>query len=109
MFAVVRKSKESKHVIKKISDEKQSLNEIVNIDDKVELNVAEVVDHHEKIKTAYNRIYYVFDGLMQIFINNQEILLQKGDACFVEKGMIVELQGTFSVIIVGKPEVRFIK
>ena len=103
MFAVVRKSKESKHIIKKISEEEQSLNQIVDMNDKVSVDVAEVVDHHEKIKTAYNRIYYVFDGMMKIWINGQEMLLQKGDACFVEKGMIVEIRGTFSVIIVGQP------
>lgn len=106
MFTLVRKTKESKEIIKKISDDKHALNEIVDINDKIELNVAEVVDHHEKIKTAYNRVYYIFEGVMQMLINNQEIILQKGDACFVEKGMLVELRGTFSVIIVGQPTIR---
>ena len=103
MFDVVRKSKESKHIIKKISEEKQSLNEIVDMKDRVLVDVAEVVDHHEKIKTAYNRVYYLFEGTMHVWINDQEIILQKGDACFVEKGMIVEIEGTFKVIIVGQP------
>jgi mannose-6-phosphate isomerase class I len=100
MYIVVRKSQKG---IKKISDEKKQLNEIVPIDQRISLDVAEVVDHHEKTKAAYNRIYYVSDGQMQIYFNNQHINLEKGDACFVEKGMSFELKGTFSVIIVSHP------
>jgi mannose-6-phosphate isomerase-like protein (cupin superfamily) len=106
MFTVVRKSKESKHIIKKLSEEEHSFTEIVDMNERVSVDVAEVVDHHEKIKTAYNRIYYIFEGTMRIWINNQEMVLQKGDACFVEKGMIVEIRGTFSVILVGQPILR---
>ena len=105
MFMVV---KNSNTPIKKISDDKKSLKEIVNLDEKVSLNVAEVIDYHEKTTAAYNRIYYVSAGVMKLSINGQEIQLQKGDACFVEKGMIFELAGTFIVIIVSQPPLHLL-
>lgn len=115
MFMVVRnrphpdpllKGGGNREVVEKYSDKKQSLDKIVAKDSRVSLDIADVVNHYEKIKTTYNRIYYVSDGLMQVHINNQELILQKGDACFVEKGMIVELLGTFAVIIVSSPSLR---
>lgn len=103
MFMIVKNAVEP---IKKITDEKKSLNEIVDIDDKLSLNVVEVTDHREKTTAAYNRVYYIYDGLMAISVNNQEIKLQKGDACFVQKGTKFELTGTFNVIIVSQPVLR---
>lgn len=100
MYMVVRKSL---HSAKKISNEKKDLNEIIPRDQGISLDIAEVVDHHEKTLAAYNRIYYVSEGNMQLCFNNQHIHLQKGDACFVEKGMLFELKGTFTVIIVSHP------
>ena len=100
MYITARKKDNS---FKKIAEEKKSFDEIVQLDEKISLDVADVIDHYEKIKTAYNRIYYISDGKMQININNQEIILEKGDACFVEKGMVVELKGTFTAIIVSRP------
>jgi mannose-6-phosphate isomerase-like protein (cupin superfamily) len=103
MFTVI---KNTKHPIQKISDEKKSLHELVNLDEKISLNVVEAIDYHEKTTAAFNRIYYISEGLMRLYINNQEIELQKGDACLVEKGMIFELQGTFTVIIVSHPPLQ---
>lgn len=101
MFMVLRKSDTG---TKKITDEKKPLSEIVNIDEKVSLDVIKAEDHYEKITAEYTRIYYVTAGSMQLLIREREILLQKGDACFVEKGTILELAGTFEVIIIGKPQ-----
>lgn len=100
MFTVIRNTMQS---VSNISDEKNSLNDSINLDEKISLNVVEATDYHEKTKSAYNRIYYVSDGLIKLLINGQEIFLQKGDACFIEKGMTFELSGTFSVIIVSHP------
>ncbi len=47
-------------------------------------------------------------SVMKLSINGQEIQLQKGDACFVEKGMIFELAGTFIVIIVSQPPLHLL-
>ena len=103
MFMVLRKSDTG---TKKITEGKKPLSEIVNIDVKVSLDVIEVKDYREKITAAYNRIYYIAAGSMELFIRDREILLQKGDACFVEKGTTLELAGTFEVIIIGQPQLR---
>jgi mannose-6-phosphate isomerase class I len=103
MFMIVKKSNVP---IKKITDDKKQLNEIVDIDDKLTLNVAEVTDYREKNTASYNRVYYIYDGLMALNINNQEIELSKGDGCFVEKGTKFEMKGTFNVIIVSQPVLR---
>jgi mannose-6-phosphate isomerase-like protein (cupin superfamily) len=98
MYMVVRKSL---NTAKRISGNKMTLNEIVPNDQRISLDFAEVIDHYEKTIAAYNRIYYIAEGHMQFYFNNQLINLQKGDACFVEKGMHFELKGTFTVIIVS--------
>ncbi|HSW97887.1 MAG TPA: hypothetical protein VLF89_08735 [Candidatus Saccharimonadales bacterium] len=100
MYIVVRKSQK---FAKKIFNEKKSFNEIVPTDLRISIDVAEVTNHHEKTTAGYNRIYYVKDGEMQIVFNNQHFNLSTGDACFIEKGMTFELNGTFGVIIVSHP------
>ena len=100
MFIIARKSQAS---VKKIFDEKKSIDEIVPQDQKISLDIADVKNHYEKTKAAFNRIYYVSEGLMHLSIKNQDFELHKGDACFVEKGTIFELRGTFNVIIVSHP------
>jgi len=97
---VIRKTRTS---IKKVTEDKKPLSELVKIDEKISLDVVEVNNHYEKTKAAFSRIYYISEGIMQLIINNQELLLEKGDACFVEKGMLFELKGTFTVIIVSRP------
>lgn len=103
MFMMVKNASNS---IKKITDDKKTLEEIVDLDDKLNLNVAEATDYREKTTAAYNRVYYIYDGVMDLHVNNQELQLHKGDACFVEKGTTFELVGSFSVIIVSQPVLR---
>lgn len=100
MFIIARKSQAS---VKKIFEEKKSIDEIVPQDQKISLDIADVKNHYEQTKAAFNRIYYVSGGVMHVHIKNQDFELNKGDACFVEKGTIFELQGSFSVIIVSNP------
>src|SRR6185312_14765262 len=100
MFIVVKKTQKS---VRKIFDEKKPLKEIIPQSDKLSLDIVEVKDHHERTIAGYNRIYYISEGQMLIQINKNSYYLQKGDACFVEKGMKFELEGTFRVIIVSSP------
>jgi mannose-6-phosphate isomerase class I len=103
MFIIAKKDQKTSH---KIIIQKKKYNDIIPMNDRISLDVADVVNHYEKIKAAYNRIYYVSDGMMKIQINKQLFSLEKGDACFIEKGMIIELQGTFSVIVVSHPPLQ---
>lgn len=99
-------AKNTQASVMKISNEKKHLSELVDLDDKLNLTVAEVADYREKTTAAYNRVYYVSEGNMSFSMNEQIIRLQKGDACYVEKGTKFELEGSFSVIIVSQPVLR---
>lgn len=102
MFVVVRKSDER---VRKFNDRVEA-SDGSDISykalDNVSLDVIEVKDYFEKGKAAYNRVYEVYDGELQLTINDQHVVLHKGDAVFIEKGMDYELKGTFKMIAVNK-------
>lgn len=100
MFIIAKKDQKASP---KILVTKKKYDEIIPFHERISLDIADVVDHYEKIKAAYNRIYYVSEGVMHVSINDELFTLGKGDGCFVEKGMILALQGTFSVIVVSHP------
>ena len=98
MFVVARKSDK---VFKEVS---YTSNMAIPSEDShgVCLKLIEETDTNEKEMAEYNRIYYVFEGDLQLTINNKEILLHMGDACFVEKGMLFAMKGTFKALSVHK-------
>lgn len=90
--------------VRKVADIPTSEELLANdISEKISLAVIEVTDYDETETTTYNRIYYIFDGLLHLIINGKETLLQKGDAFFVEKGMCFQMQGTFKAMCVNQP------
>src|SRR5579863_3829704 len=100
MFMVVRKSDER---VRKFADKKEASDEIsYSALNDVSLDIIEVTDYSEKGIASYNRVYEVFDGELQLTINNQQTNLHKGDAVFIEKGMDYELKGTFKAVAVNK-------
>ena len=104
MFMVIRKSDT---YVRKTSESKDITDYIPSdIADRVSLEVMEVVDYAESEIAEYNRIYYVFDGELQLLLNDKETLLYKGDAAFFEKGMAFALKGTFKVFIISHPELH---
>jgi ethanolamine utilization protein EutQ (cupin superfamily) len=93
--------------VRKISDNNLAMNEIAaDISENVSLAVLEVEDYDETETTKYNRIYYVFDGLLHLIINGKESLLQKGDAFFIERGMTFQMKGTFKAMSVNQPALQ---
>ena len=98
MFMVVRKSDKSKQSVSEKAAQFVS-NDGLNT---VSLDVIEVIDYSEKGKASFNRVYQIFDGVMQVIINDQEINLQKGDSIFIEKGMNFEIKGTFKAVAVHR-------
>jgi mannose-6-phosphate isomerase-like protein (cupin superfamily) len=98
MFVVARKSDK---VFKEVS---YTSNMAISSEDShgVCLKIIEEKDCNKKEIAEYNRIYYVFEGELQLAINNKENLLYSGDACFVEKGMLFEIKGTFKALSVHK-------
>src|SRR5258708_5664122 len=100
MFIIAKKDQKSSH---KVLVTKKKYDEIIPFHERISFDIADVSNHYEKIKAAYNRIYYVSEGVMHVCINDEIFILEKGDGCFIEKGMIFALQGTFSVIVVSHP------
>lgn len=101
MFKVVRKSEAS---IRKIAGNKIAVNYITkDISPGVSFATAEATNYYEKETTPYNRIYFVLGGRLVLVFDNEEILLEEGDLCFIEKGTIYEMKGTFKAAIINQP------
>ncbi|MCL5438778.1 MAG: cupin domain-containing protein [Patescibacteria group bacterium] len=101
MFKVVRKSEVT---IRKIADNKIAISFITkDISKDVSLATTEATDYYEKETAYYNRIYYVLEGNLILVFNNEEVTLNVGDVCYVEKGTKYEMKGTFKAIIVNQP------
>ena len=104
MFMVIRKSNAS---VPKITGSKIATDYITkDISEQVALAVIEGADYDEKETTDVNRIYYIFDGQLQLFVRDKEAVLYAGDAFFIEKGMTYEMKGTFKAIAVNQPGLR---
>jgi ethanolamine utilization protein EutQ (cupin superfamily) len=69
----------------------------------ISLDFIEVEDFDMTLKAEYNIIYYVFDGEMQLVVNDRNTYtLLIGDAVFIEKGMRYRLKGTFRATTVNR-------
>ncbi len=99
MFIVVRKSTSSS--IKNKDRDTKLFNDISNPSNNISLDVIEVEDYFEKGKASFNRVYHVFDGELQLAINDQQTTLYKGDGVFIQKGMTYEMKGTFKAVAVN--------
>ena len=100
MFMIVRNSDESPHKRNVFDD--SLLTDVSNLPDDVSLDFIEVEEYVEKGKASFNRVYHIYDGEMQVTINEREIILRKGDGIFIEKGMNFEMTGTFKAAAVNK-------
>lgn len=97
---VVRKSDPSR---KKTSNEDNSIASVSNNSlNNLSLDVFEETDYYGKGRASFSRVYEVFDGVLHVIINDEEIILNKGDSIFIGKGTIYEMKGTFKVIAVNK-------
>lgn len=100
MFTVIRKSDQSRKKITENNDpidyaSKESL-------DTLSLDDFEGTDYYEKGKASFSRIYQVYEGAMHVIINEEEIILNKGDSIFIGKGTSFEMKGTFKALAVNK-------
>ncbi len=101
MYKVVRKS-EAK--IREIADNKTAANYISkDICKEVSLATTKGKNYYEKEIANYNRIYFVLAGEITLQFENQEISLHAGDACFVEKGEMYTMRGTFEAVVINQP------
>jgi len=101
MYKVVRASEGT---IRHIADNKTANNLITKeISPTVSLATTEATDYYEKETCEYNRIYYVLDGELQISSDGVKSTLQVGDACFIPKGTVYEMHGTFKALTVNQP------
>jgi len=101
MYKTVRKLESTP---RKISDKAQARNYITkDISPTVSLAVLEGNNCSEKVFTAYNRIYYVFEGTLKLSFGSEKILLKEGDSFFVSSNTDYLLAGTFKTVVVNEP------
>src|SRR5579859_5813936 len=99
MFTVVKKLEAS---VRKIAENKIARNYITkSISSGVSLATTEATNYYEKETSAYNRIYYVIDGILILVIDGEHISLQEGDSCYIEKNTMYEMRGTFKTVVIN--------
>lgn len=96
--------KASQATIRQIAANKTATN-LITKDTSPDLSLAttEATDYYEKETTPYSRIYYVLEGSMTIQVDGETLQLEVGDACYLSKGTIYEMYGTFKVVTVNQP------
>lgn len=100
MFVVVQKSDQSR---KKIPDKNENNDQVLNDSlNSLSIDVFEEADYYEKGKAAFNRIYEVYDGELHVIINEQEMIIYKGDSIFIGKGTSFEMRGTFKAVAINR-------
>lgn len=101
MYKIIRKSDTS---IRKIAENKVAINYVTrDLTSEVSLATTEAIDYYEKETANYNRIYFVLEGQLILTFDNQEVVLDKDDVCYVGKGTTYEMKGTFKAIMVNQP------
>ncbi|HYH74644.1 MAG TPA: cupin domain-containing protein [Candidatus Saccharimonadales bacterium] len=101
MHKVVRASEGT---IRQIAESKTANNLITKeISPNMSLATTEATDYYEKETCEYDRIYYVLEGELRISSDGTESTLRMGDACFITKGTIYEMHGTFKALTVNQP------
>lgn len=70
--------------------------------DSISVDDIEVTDYLEKGKAAFSRVYQIYEGELQLTINDEHFNLHKGDGVFIEKGTVYEMKGTYKAIAVNK-------
>lgn len=73
------------------------------ISENVSLATTRATDYAETETTAYDRIYFVIDGKLELNYDGKTSVLSKGDACFIPKSSTYEMSGTFEVVTVNHP------
>jgi mannose-6-phosphate isomerase-like protein (cupin superfamily) len=90
--------------VRQIADNKIASNFITkDMNPGISFATTEAIDYYEKETTPYTRIYYVLKGTMVITINNENLKVEAGDVCYIEKNNTYEMQGTFKAVIVNQP------
>lgn len=96
--------KASEGTIRQIAENKTATNLITKeISPTISLATTEATNYYEKETCEYDRIYYVLAGELRINSDGTESTVQVGDACFIAKGTVYEMRGTFKALIVNQP------
>jgi mannose-6-phosphate isomerase-like protein (cupin superfamily) len=63
----------------------------------------EPINYYHKQTTPYTRIYYVLEGVMTLTIDGNDIEVNIGDVCYLEKDTTYEMRGSFKAVTVNQP------
>ncbi len=101
MYKLVRK-KEA--LIRKIFENYTANNFITkDISSEVSLAVTEADKLTDITFTEYNRIYYLLSGKLILTFDEEKVILEKGDSCFISANTKYKMEGTFKAIVINQP------
>jgi ethanolamine utilization protein EutQ (cupin superfamily) len=101
MYKVV---KAAEGIVRTIADNK-SVNNLItkDISPGMSLATTKATDYYEKETAAYDRIYYVLEGRLDLSFDHQTTAIDKSDACFIARGTEYEMRGTFEAVVINQP------
>jgi ethanolamine utilization protein EutQ (cupin superfamily) len=102
MHKVIKKSEVNE---RKVGETKSVLDYVTKeISPAVSFVVVKNAGDWGEVIAKYNRVYFVLEGDLQLkFPDSKEIVLEPGDACFVEKGEKFNFAGSCEVVTVDSP------
>ena len=93
MYKVVKKSEAKLRVI---TANKRSFNFITkDISPNVSLAITGGENFSEEEKAKYDRIYFVLKGKLTLIFDDEKVILEEGDSCFVKKDTLYIISLTF--------------
>jgi len=101
MYKLVKKNN---GYFRKIANNKTALNLITkDINRNISLAVITAIYLSETETTRYNRIYYILEGKLTLIINNETLILEIGDTCYLSKDSTYIIKGSFSALVINQP------
>lgn len=101
MIKLIKKSEGTVH---KIAENKIATNLLTKeITKDVSLATIEATNFGEEETTLYNRMYYVTEGELTLVNDGKKYVMNPGDSCFIPKGTIYLMSGTFKLLVINSP------
>jgi ethanolamine utilization protein EutQ (cupin superfamily) len=102
MYKIIKKAEASE---RKVGEAKSVFDYVTKeISPTVSFVVVKNAGDWGEVIAKYNRVYFVLEGVLRLkFSDSGEIVLEPGDACFMEKGEKYNFAGDCQVVTVDSP------
>lgn len=90
-------------VVKSTDGTVRKIDDHMHAFDQMSLTRLEAGEYFGKHEAQTDIIYYVLDGIVEITFEKSTFVCTPGDACFISKGQVYILSGTFQVLSICSP------